>query len=172
MSNSDDNDKKRPGAFAAPDKYEPKIGLKKKAGQKSMFEGKPKPQTPQEFQQKVEVVEEKKSGYKSRAADLFLQFSKAMADKTLPDNRNIFNLETEKEMLQQMIQLAVEINNDPNEQEGMGSLTWITCLFKTCLTQRDKINLLEFNLESMQKNLPAYIKKEIATALDKKKAGE
>jgi hypothetical protein len=156
-----------------PKDYAPKVGLKK-IGQKSMFEGKPKAPSPQEFQQKVQAVEEKKSSYKSRAADLFIRFNKAIMDKTLPQNRNIFLAESEKEMLQNMIQLAIEINNDPNEQEGMGSLTVITCLFKTSLAQRDRINELEYATGVLQKKLDSqsltdYINKEITKALDKKK---
>lgn len=117
------------------------------------------------------------SGYKKRAADLFVQFSRAMSDKTLSQNRNVFNNESEKELLQNMIQLAIDVNNDPNEQEGMGSLTWITLLFKTCLSQRDRMNELEYALGSLQKKLDSsvitdYINKEISKALDKKKDSE
>lgn len=161
-----------------PKDFAPKIGLKKQTtGQKSMFEGKPKAPTQQEFQKQVEGAQEKIAGYKKRAADLFVQFNKSILDKTLPQNRNVFNIESEKEMLQNMIQLAIEINNDPNEQEGMGSLTWITCLFKTTLAQRDRINELEYLLSSLQKKLDSgvlsdYINKEITKALDKKKASE
>ena len=117
------------------------------------------------------------SGYKKRAAELFVQFQKTVSDKTLPQNRNIFNAEAEKEMLQNMLQLAGEINNDPNEQEGMGSLTWITLLLKTCLSQRDRMNELEYTISMLQKKYEStamtdYISKEIAKALDKKKGSE
>ena len=156
------------------DPPDPKTGLKKINGQKSMFDGKPKPPTQQEFQQKVQDVQDRQSGYKKRAAELFIQFNKTVADKKLARNRNVFDEETEKEMLQNMVQLAIEINNDPNEKEGMGSLTWITCLFKTCLSQRDKINELSYEVDTLKKKLDSgaladYINKEIAKALDKQK---
>jgi hypothetical protein len=149
-----------------PDKFAPKIGVKKVAGPKSMFDGKVKPPTQQEFQQKVQIAEEKKSGYKSRAADLFIKFNKAILDKTLSQNRNIFNVESEKELLQNMMQLAIEINSDGNELESMGSLTLITCLFKTCLAQRDRINEIEYAMSALQKKLDSsalsdYINKEM-----------
>ena len=160
-----------------PKEYVPKVGVKQVQGQKSMFDGKPKKPTQQEFQQQVQQTQEKMSGYKKRAADLFVQFSRAMSDKTLSQNRNVFNNESEKELLQNMIQLAIDVNNDPNEQEGMGSLTWITLLFKTCLSQRDRMNELEYALGSLQKKLDSsvitdYINKEISKALDKKKDSE
>lgn len=162
-------------SLQGPDEYAPKSTMKPQG--KSMFDAKPRPPSPQEFQQRVQQTQETLSGYKKRAADLFVQFQRAMSDKTLAQNRNVFNHEAEKEMLQNMLQLAVEINNDPNEQEGMGSLTWITLLFKTCLAQRDRSNEIEFALVALQKKLegPAltdYINKEIAKALDKKKGSE
>lgn len=157
-----------------PKEFAPKIGLKKQVtGQKSMFENKTKPPTPQEFQKKVEAEQEKMSGYKLRAAELFIAFNKAITDKTLPQNRNIISRESEKELLQNMIQLAIEINNDTNEQEGMGSLTMITCLLKTSLSQRDRINELEYAVSQMQKKMESsaladYINKEISSVLSKR----
>lgn len=154
---------------------DPKTGLQKINGPKSMFDGKPRPPSQQDLNKKVEEVQERQSGYKKRAADLFIQFNKTVSDKKLARNRNIFDVETEKEMLQNMVQLAIEINNDPSEKEGMGSLTWITCLFKTCLAQRDTINDLAYEVSELKKKLDSgalsdYINKEIVKALDKQKS--
>jgi hypothetical protein len=55
-----------------------------------------------------------------------------------------------------MIKLAVEINTDPNEQEGMGSLMWIVLLLKTCVSQRDRINKLEYSVSQLEKKLESY----------------
>ena len=151
-------------------------GVKPINGQKSMFDGKPKPQTQKEFEQKVQVAQEKVSDYNQRAADLFIKFSKAAGDKTLPQNRSIFGNEAETEMLQGMIQLGIEINNDPiEENNGMGSLTLITCLLKTALAQRDRLNELEYAYFSLLKKLDSgalndLINKEITKVLDKKKS--
>ena len=168
-------DKDAPIPLQGPQEYTPKVTMKKQ-GSTSMFDNQPRKPTPQEFQQKVQEGQETLAGYKRRAAELFVQFQKSMGDKTLAQNRNIFNRETEKEMLQNMLHLASEINNDPNEQEGMGSLTWITLLLKMCLAQRDRMNELEFALESYQRKssaaLTEAVKKEIALALDKKKESE
>jgi hypothetical protein len=162
-------------SLQSPDEYTPKGGVKSQG--QSMFDNKPKRQTQQQFEQKVQQHQETLSGYKKRAADLFVQFQRSMSDKTLPQNRNVFLAETEKEMLQNMLQLAVEINNDASEQEGMGYLTWITLLFKTCLAQRDRMNEMEFALVTLQKKLDSasladFINKEIAKTLDKKKGSE
>lgn len=160
-------------AFEDKDAPAPRTGIKQQTGTKSMFDNvKTRQNTAEQFQQKVQDVQERQSGYKKRAAELFLQFNKTMADKTLARNRNLFNQETEKELLQNMVQLAVEINNDTNEKEGMGSLTWITCLFKTCLAQRDRLNELDYEhslLKKRMETIPDFIKTEIARAIDKQK---
>jgi hypothetical protein len=158
-----------------PDEYTPKIGVKGQG--QSIFDSRRKKPTQQEFQQQVQQTQETLSGYKKRAAELFVQFQRAMADKTLPQNRNIFNLESEKELLQNMIVLAAEINSDPNERESEGSLTWIVLLLKTCFTQRDKLNELEYAIAQLHKKtdpiaMADFINKEITKALDTKKGNE
>jgi len=168
-------DKDAPVPMQGIQEYTPKSSMKK-PGTQSMFDGKKKPPSQQEFQQKVQASQETMAGYKKRAAELFVQFQRSMADRTLAQNRNIFNSETEKEMLQNMLQLATEINNDPNEEEGMGSLTLITLLLKTCLAQRDRLNDLEFVVDTLQRKgsfgITEVIKQEIAKALDSKKGSE
>lgn len=154
-----------------------KVGLKKVSSQKSIFENMPKKPTQEEFNQAVKKVEERKSGYKLRAAELATQFNKCLADKTLPENKNIFQRELENETLTKMVQLAIDINNDGAELEGMGSLGWITLLMKTVFKQRDKINSLEYALLQLEKKMnPAVlsenISKEIAKVLDDKKKSE
>lgn len=162
-------------SLQGPDEYTPK-GSVKPQGQ-SMFDGKRKKPTQQEFQQQVHHSQETSSGYKKRAAELFVQFQRAMADKTLPQNRNVFNAESEKELLGNMINLAAEINNDPNERESEGSLTWIVLLLKTCFNQRDRVNELEYAMTMLNKKLDPtamaeFINKEIVKTLDKKKGSE
>lgn len=155
-----------------------KLGLKNVSAQKSIFDDMPKKQTQEEFDKKVHNREENNANYKERAADLAIKFKKLQDDKTLPSNRSIFANDMEREVLTGMISLAVEINNDPNEEnEGMGSLSWITLLFRTSLAQRDRINKLEYALMQLEKKtdttiLSEFITKEISKALDKKKISE
>jgi len=152
-----------------------KLGLKNVSSQKSIFESMPHKPTQEDLDNKVQEIQKKASQHKIKAADLAMQFNKSMADKTLPQNRNMFQQEVEKELLSQMVQLAVDINNDPNEKfEGMGSLSWITLLLKTCFSQRDKINLLEYKVSQLEKKTdPAIVSdlvsKQITAALDSNK---
>lgn len=151
-------------------------GLKQVSSKKSIFESLPKKPSPEDFEKKVKQTQETNSGYKKRAAELAISFKKILEDKTLSQNKNIFANEFERELLVKMIQLATEINNDPNEQEGMGSLGWIALLFKTVLAQRDRINNLEYNFSILEKKIePAALSKAISKelqALDKTKNNE
>lgn len=150
--------------------------LKKVSSKKSIFDGLPKKPSPDEFNAKVDHIQERGDSYKSRAAALATKFVGFLADKTLKQNRSIFAKEVEKEVLTDMISLAVDINNDPIEKEGMGSLGWITLLFRVSLAQRDRINELEYNLSELNKkfsieSLNDLINKQIH-ALDLKKKSE
>lgn len=156
-----------------PSPHSQKIGLKQVSSQKSIFDSIPKKPTQEEFNTKVKKIHDRDNSYKIRAAELATQFNKIMADKTLVQNKGPFAKEIEKEVLSNMINLAVEINNDGKEIEGMGSLTWITLLLKTCLSQRNKINQLEYSLSVLEKKLePSALSKLISKDLDKSKNSE
>jgi hypothetical protein len=153
---------------------EQKVKLNQVSSQKSMFDNAPKKTTPQEFQQQVHAQQEKSNSYKVRASKVAVEFGKIMNDKTLSQNKSIFAQEAELEVLSSMIQLAIEINNDPNESEGMGSLGWIALLFRTCLVQRDRANQTEYRVEQLEKKIDSraltdFIIKEVNAVLDKKK---
>jgi len=158
-----------------PSKQSEKIGLKGKvSGQKSVFDGQPKKTSPAEFNEQVKEVTQRETGYKQRASDLAIQFNRAMADKTLTTNKNVFGNDAEQELLLNMVRLAQEVNADSREREGEGSLSWIILLLKTCFTQRDRVNQLEFSLFQNEKKYAA-LSKEIAalsSRVDTKKDSE
>jgi hypothetical protein len=142
-----------------------KTGLKKVSSQKSIFDNIPKKQSFEEFSQKVDVAEEKVLSYKERSAKLAVEFLELIKDKTLKQNKTIFSKEMEKELLLKLVGVSIEINNDPLEKEGMGSLALITLLFKTVLMQRDRVNELEFILSQLTKKISDEA---LSTLIDKK----
>jgi len=131
----------------------PKVGLKNISSQKSMFDTDDKKVTQQDFDNKIKSIQESKSSYKKRSADLVLKFKKIMSDKTLKQNKNVFVVEMEKEVVLEMIKLAIEINNDVDEEDGMGSMSWITLLLQQVIAQKDRINELEYQLFQLKKIL-------------------
>lgn len=154
-----------------------KSGLKQVSTQKSIFEGAAKKPSQEDLDKRVRGMQEQDFSFKKRTAELAIQFRKLMDDKTLPQNKSIFAAEMEKEVLSSIIQLAAEINDHPDEGEGMGSLSWIAQLFKTCLGQRDRMNRMEYALFQLEKKIEAapsreFVSKEIFKALDSKKISE
>lgn len=158
-----------------PDKK--KSGLKNVSSQKSIFDNVPKKPSQEDFNKTVREVQEQGSSFKTRTAELAVQFRKIIEDKTLPQNKSIFAAEVEREVLSSIIKLASEINNDPNESEGMGSLSWIAQLFKITLLQRDRLNKSEYALMQLEKKFENYatrdfVNLEISKSLDMKKNSE
>jgi len=129
-----------------------RVGLKKVSSQKSIFDKMPKKPVVN-LNDVAKGIERQRLTYKEIAAELSLQFKKAMVDKTLPENKNVFQIEAEQEMLSKMVKLAVDVNNDENEDEGMGSLMWVILLLKTNLNLRNQINLLEYELSQQKKSV-------------------
>lgn len=134
-----------------PSEQSKKIGLKKVGAQQSIFDSLPKKTTPEEFQQQVQQVQEQSSSFKVKVAQYAGEFNRAMADKTLPQNKNQFQKEIELELLRNMVRIAQDVNAHPLEREGEGSLGWITVLLKTCFNQRDRVNYLEYKIAIFEK---------------------
>jgi CRISPR/Cas system-associated endoribonuclease Cas2 len=135
-----------------------KTGLKKVSSKKSMFDGAVKKTTQKDLEERVKDLQEKDHSFKARTDELAIKFKKILNDKTLAKNKSVFVVEMEREVLSSILQLAAEVNSHPDELEGMGSLSWIAQLFKVSLSQRDRMNNLEFaiyTLEEKIKNLSA-----------------
>jgi hypothetical protein len=136
-----------------PSEHAKKIGLKNVSSESSIFDSMPKRRLDPNFKEKIQNAQEQKYVYKDRGAALTSKFQKIMNDKTLPQNKSIFQKEAQSELLKDMIQLAMDINDDANEHEGMGSLGWIALLIQTTLNMKDKVNYLEYELSEIKKTL-------------------
>jgi len=115
-----------------------------------------------DFQREVDEKSSRANSYKDRAAELASSFKKILDDKTLLQNKNIFSLDLEKEIISNLARLAIDMNTDENEIEGMGSVSIITLLLRTSIIQRDRINSLEYKyslLENRIKELEDAAKK-------------
>lgn len=146
----------------------PKIGIKSQG--KSIFDNKKEKPSAEEFEKKSIESNKKLENYQVRAQELAVQFKKIMDDKTLSQNKNIFALEIEKELISKMISLAIEINSDENEIEGMGSLGWVALILKNLISEKDKINQLKYsvlNLENKIKDQDDLLNKIISKLDDK-----
>jgi len=136
-----------------PSIHSQRIGLKTVSTQQSIFDSMPKKPTQDDLNKGVRKIQERASASKRRAADLAVKFHNMMSDKTLPQNKNSFQKEIEIELLKDMINFATDINNDPNEVEGVGSISLIALMLKNCIQQRDRINNLEYLCSQLEKKI-------------------
>jgi len=136
---------------------------------RSMAKTLSKPPSKKEFEETAKQVNETLNSYNDRAAKLASDFRKLMEDTTLIENKNVLMVDIEREILGKLAQLAVDINTDEHEKEGMGSVGLLAIVFNHLLLMRDRINLLEYRLEQEIKK-----SKIISTAahLDKQIVGQ
>ena len=144
----------------------PKVTLKKVSSQKSFLEAVEKKPSKEDLEKNAKIINDKKSAHKIKAAEINRKFYKALTDKTLAKNRKVFQNDIEREILSEMIQVANDINNDPLENEGIGTLVILVPLLKTCFSQRDKINDLEYSVFVLEKKIENILS--LISPVDKK----
>jgi hypothetical protein len=116
---------------------------------------KPKAQTnpQQELNTRVDGIESKARQSKIRASKLAVAFKKLLEDTTLSKHKTVLQQEMELQVISDMAALAQELDNDPDELEGIGTLSWVVQLLKLALKQRDRSNELEYRLEQIEKEM-------------------
>jgi len=159
FDDDDDSDGKKP------------TGLKI-SNKNSIFNSLPKKPNPAEFQQKVKDTQEKIMGYEAEASQLAVMFKKMLDDRTLSDNKTMLALEAERDLIAKIVDVAVKLNNDENELEGMGSVGLSILLFRGILEHRDKINKLEYSLAQAEKKIKSLAERIELANVDSKKTDE
>jgi len=118
----------------------------------------------QNFEQIVNEMEKRKLSFQEKTRNVAVSFLSLMKDKTLSENKTVFQKDKEKEVLSNIVSLTKEIDDDPNEEKESPLLSWIILLFKISLAQKDKYNLFEYKSEksfSLLNEEISFLKKEI-----------
>lgn len=108
-------------------------------------------QQSQEFQGFAKQAHERSMEYKNRAFTLGKTFIELISDKTLIENKGSIAQNAENQVVSDLAKLAIDMNNDETQDEGMGSIGLVVLLFKTVLSQRNRINALEYKLQKIEK---------------------
>jgi len=104
------------------------------------------------FETLAEQAVDDRQDRNKKALDLARQFMMASRDKTLPVNKGMVAQDVERELRNNLVTFAIEVNNDDMEQyDGMGSVALMNILLKVVLEQRDRINELEYKLVQLEK---------------------
>ena len=97
-------------------------------------------QVRQDFQKQVMTTHKRLEGHLKSAYELGVEFTRLMADTRVPENIGPYDRSFEKEIVRKLINYAITVNTDNQEQEGMGSVSLITLLLNTMFKMRDKMN--------------------------------
>lgn len=88
----------------------------------------------------------------NNAIKIIQRYMKMADDKTLAQNRGSIANDVEREIRQDVIQLALDLNNDEFEEDnGKGSVIVLSAITKILLQYRDRINQLEFEIQQIKK---------------------
>lgn len=119
---------------------------------KSMFSKDPaQPSRKEVFEEQAEEVFEEIQDRKQKAVELVQQFWSFVKDETLATNKGPVKKNLEKEIVSKLLNFASEMNNDPKEPEGAGSVAVITLLLKAVLYLRDCNNDLGYRLAKLER---------------------
>jgi hypothetical protein len=116
---------------------------------KSRFQ--PKQDSQKDFDKKVKEFVSEKSERNKKALELGQKFLSMLNDKMLNSNKSLIQKDLEKQICNDLFSLATAVNNDPSESEGAGSLVLDTLFFKSLLIMRDRLNEIEYSLNSSKK---------------------
>lgn len=81
------------------------------------------------------------------------RYMKMADDKTLSRNKGGIAGDVEREIRQDLIQLALDLNNDEFEEDnGKGSVIVLSAVTKILMQYRDRINELEFEIQQLKRS--------------------
>lgn len=105
------------------------------------------------FDQEVLSHVKDQNDQKYKAMELSKKFWSAIKDTTLSRNKGPNKKELESQTAKDLCQLALELNSDQSQPEGIGSIGIITLLLNTVLYQRDMINNLSYEVSLLNKKI-------------------
>lgn len=112
----------------------------------------------EEYQSRFEENADKTVQYHDekgkKAIDIISRYLKMTEDRTLSRNRGTIANDVEREIRQQLIQLALDMNNDENEEDnGKGSVVALSAVTKVLLIYRDRLNDVEYELQQLKREV-------------------
>jgi hypothetical protein len=118
----------------------------------------------EEYKSKFETNADKTIQYHNekgnRAVEVISNFLKMVDDKTLARNRGSIADDVEKEIRKELLELALDLNNDETEEDnGKGSVVVLAPVIKIILMYRDRLNNIEYELQQLKQNLNLCVRK-------------
>lgn len=139
----DDNDNEE---VKAPSR---RIGLKRTNTQPKTNTAEVKENFERQADQQFDKIED----YKQQMWDLSVKYKSFIESNVLPENKGPIAVNLEKEVLEKLIQLAIDMNEDATQPEGVGSTALCMLLMKCMLLQRDGINKLLYKIDQLERKI-------------------
>lgn len=126
-----------------------------------------------EFNEAIGQHNDRLSKTREKIATLSTSFMNFVKDTTLPENKSPIQVDLEKSTARELIDLAMQLNSDEQQPEGIGSCGMLMLLMRVVLTQRDTINKLSYELKEFKNQHKEQHKKiiEIIKDLDQRTIG-
>ena len=105
------------------------------------------------FEKKATEHFENDQDLKNKIFNLSNQFVTFVKDKTLSENKSPIQLDLEKDISRQIVDIGLQLNNDESKPEGIGSAGCIMLLLRCTLAQRDIINELGYKINNLEKKI-------------------
>jgi hypothetical protein len=110
-------------------------------------------QNKEAFEKKAADHFENDQDLKNKIFNLSNQFTTFVKDKTLSQNKSPIQLDIEKDVSRQIVDIGLQLNNDESKPEGIGSAGCIMLLLRCTLAQRDIINELGYKINFLEKKI-------------------
>jgi hypothetical protein len=128
------------------------VKLKNRSAEKLEQEKKEREEYKARFDDNADKTVKYHQEQSSHAVQVIQRYMKMTEDKTLSQNKGSIANDVEREIRQDLIQLALDLNNDEFEEDnGKGSVVVLSALTKVLLQYRDRINQLEFEIQQMKR---------------------
>lgn len=114
-----------------------------------------KKQITEKFNNRVDNIEKDKKDAQSTLNTLSLKLLSIMDDKTLSVNKNSLIKDNETSVLKDLISFTKKLDNDELEELNAGITALSTLLLSLLLRQRNRLNELEFEIETLKRNSKA-----------------
>jgi hypothetical protein len=130
------------------------VKLRNKAAEQREEEKRQREEYKRRFDERAEATVKHVNEQGDRAINAISRFLKMTEDRTLAENRGGIANDVEREIRQDLIQLALDMNNDETEEDnGKGSVVVLSVVTKILLVYRDRLNQLEYDNYQLKNEL-------------------
>lgn len=128
------------------------VKIKSKSAQYAEVEKTEREEYKRRFEERAEETIVHRNEQEGQIIETITRFLKVSDDKTLTSNRGHIAVDVEREIRQDLLEVAQEMNNDETVLDnGKGSIVAISVLTKVLMSYRDRLNQLEYELHQIKR---------------------